>query len=107
LTYLEKRLQLKLNGKQEPEKKRYVIKHFSAKRASQQKEYAKIVREMMSELKVVGVCTGKSSGLHHQKKRIGFLLDNRYLKRACTSCNNWAENFPLEAIKLGISLSKF
>lgn len=112
MNYLQSRLKLKNEGKEPKERKVYRISPRSKKRIEEQIAYVKIVKEMMEvsdrcELKVEGVCTGTSSGLHHQKKRVGFLTDKRYLKRACSECNGWAERFPLEAIKLGISLSKF
>jgi hypothetical protein len=112
LTYLETRQQLKLNGKPDKVKKVYKIAPQSKKRIKEQAEYVKIVKEFMEvsdrcELKVVGICTGTASGLHHMKKRVGFFTDKRYLKRACSACNQFAEQFPLKSIELGISLSKF
>jgi hypothetical protein len=110
--YLQHRLQLKNGDKPAPEKKVYKIAPQSKKRQQEQRVYVAIVKAMMQEsnlceLKVAGVCHTYASGCHHQKKRIGFLLDKRYLKRACNACNQFAEQFPLKSIDLGISLSKF
>jgi hypothetical protein len=87
------------------------IKKKSAKRSSQEKDYKKILLEMkaesdLCELKVPGVCTGKMEGLHHQKKRGANYLNRKYLRRACNACNGWCESHPLEAIEMGLSISK-
>ena len=94
------------------EKVKKAIPKKSDKRKEEEKEYKKIVKEMLAEsdsceLKVSGICTKKAQGLHHQKKRGKNYLNMKYLKRACNACNNWCESHPLEAIELGLSLSKF
>jgi hypothetical protein len=86
------------------------VKKKSAKRVNDEKEYKKILAEMMAEndnceLKVPGVCTGKMQGGHHMKKRQGNYLKRKYILRACNACNGWAELHPLEAVEMGISLS--
>ena len=86
------------------------VKKKSAKRVNQEKEYKKILAEMMAEndnceLKVPGVCTGKMQGGHHMKKRQGNYLKRKYIKRACNACNGWCESHPLEAVEMGLSLS--
>ena len=93
-------------------KKVYNIPPRSKKRIVEQKEYVKIVKEMMAEndkceIKEEG-CQIFASGLHHQKKRSpDTFLDKKYLIRACSNCQSWAELFPLDAIKKGHSVSKF
>lgn len=93
-------------------KEKKAIPKKSAKRKEEDKEYKKIVKELLAEnpncqIKETG-CTTKASGLHHQKKRTpSTLLDKRYLIRACNNCNLWAELNPMEAIKKGHSHSKF
>ena len=93
-------------------KKVYNIPPRSKKRIVEQKEYVKIVKEMMAEddkceIKEEG-CQIFASGLHHQRKRSPkTFLDKKFLKRACDSCQTWCEIFPLEAIKKGHSKSKF
>jgi hypothetical protein len=84
----------------------------SVKRKVEDKEYKKIVKEMLAENPNCEIkeeaCTVKAQGLHHQKKRTPkTLLDRRYLIRACDPCNLWVELHPLEAIKKGYSISKF
>lgn len=84
----------------------------SDKRKEEQKEYRKIVAEMLRanpdcEIKQPG-CQVKATGLHHQRKRTpATFLDKRYLIRSCDSCNLWAELNPVKALKKGISISKF
>lgn len=98
---------------QKPAKKavRRPIKKKSVKRVDQEKEYRKILKEMSAEsddceLRVPGVCTGTMQGLHHQKKRGSNYLNRKYLKRACNACNGWCESHPLEAVEMGLSISK-
>ncbi len=92
-------------------KEKQPVKKQSEKRKVDQKEYRKIVSEMMKisdrcEIKETG-CTGKATGLHHKKKRSPeTFLDKRYLIRACDNCNLWAELHPKEAIEKGYSISK-
>lgn len=101
-------------GIREPDVKKTMkaIPKQSEKRKADQKEYVKIVKAMMlenpnCEIKEDG-CQTKASGLHHMKKRSpATFLDKKFLKRACDSCNSWAELHPLEAIKRGHSISKF
>ena len=100
-------------GEPKPKKEPKPLPKKSPKRKVEEKEYKKIVKEMLAEsnlcdLKVPNVCTKIATGLHHQKKRAGkFYLDRRYLKRSCNECNLWAELYPLQAIELGLSISKF
>ena len=88
------------------------IAKVSEKRKAEQKEYVKIVAEMLAEnpdcaIKETG-CQTIASGLHHQRKRTpATFLDKRFLIRACSNCNLWVELHPLEAIAKGHSLSKF
>lgn len=94
--------------KKGPEK----IQQLSDKRKDIQKEYVKIVKEMLNEnpyceIRVEG-CQGKATGAHHQKKRTpATILDRRFLIRACNWCQKWCELHPLEAIDKGFSVSKF
>jgi hypothetical protein len=94
-----------------PEKKQTPIPKISKKRKADQKEYVKIVKEMLSidpncEIKESG-CQVKASGLHHKKKRTpATFLDKRFLKRSCDNCNLWCELHPIEAIHKGHSISK-
>lgn len=75
------------------------------------KEYKKIVIEMLLKSKKCEihspVCSKIAQGLHHVRKRGEFLLDRRYLKRACNNCNNYCEQYPEWAIEHGFSLTKF
>lgn len=109
-TYMIERHLKKLGDK--PAKPVKPIATQSNKRKEEQKEYKKIVKEILSaddrcKLKVPGTCTGKAQGLHHLRKRVGFLLDKRFLKPACNACNQWVELHPKEAIEKGLALSKF
>ena len=93
------------------EKPKPIAAH-SSKRAKYQREYVKIVKEMLEENPLCEIkeegCQILATGLHHQRKRSpATLLDRRYLKRSCDSCNSWAEIYPKEAIEKGHSVSKF
>ena len=111
MNYLEKRRAMKLGLSVEQPKVKKAINKQSDKRKELQKEYRKIVKEMlksnpMCEIKEVG-CTGKAEGLHHKQKRSEKnLLNKEFLMRACNSCNLWVETHPLEAMDKGYSISK-
>lgn len=111
--YLLERQRQKLGlapAKEERPKVRISI--MTVKRMAQQRLYRKIVKEMIEEdprceIKAPG-CTGKAEGLQHKVKRTSKnLLDRKNLLRSCNSCNTWIENNPLEAIAMGVSVSKF
>jgi len=105
------RLSIKLGLVPAKEKKPYRIPARSDKRKQEQKEYVKIVKEMLAtdpncEIREEG-CQVKASGLHHMKKRSpATFLDRKFLKRACDNCQTWVEIHPLEAIEKGHSVSK-
>lgn len=99
------------NTAQEQPKKQAPIASKSDKRKQLDKEYRKLVKEMLKENNVCEIkapgCTGKAQGLHHiQKRTTKNLLDRNNLLRACNSCNLWIEEHPLEAIEKGFSKSK-
>ena len=75
------------------------------------KEYRKIVIEMLLKSKKCEihspVCSKIAQGLHHMKKRGEFLLDKRFLKRACNNCNSFLEQNTDWGIEHGFILSKF
>lgn len=105
------RLSIKLGLTPKVEKAKKPIKQRSEKRVKEQKEYVKIVKEMLTEnpncdIKEDG-CQTVATGLHHLRKRSpATWLDKRWLKRACDNCNSWVELHPLEAIEKGHSISK-
>lgn len=92
-------------------KKDTVIPKRSDKRKEEQKEYVKIVKEMLKanpncEIKVEG-CKVKATGLHHKVKRSPKTwLKKENLMRACDSCNLWVELHPIEAMAKGFTISK-
>ena len=106
-------LHRKLLGGTKETKKIKPIPKKSEKRKVDEKEYKKIVKELLSEsdlceLNVDGVCIRKAQGLHHMKKRTGKnYLDRKFLKRACNPCNLFCETHPKEAMQLGLVISKF
>lgn len=111
--YLLKRRAIAMGLKAPDEKKDgKPIQNKSDKRKVVDKEYRKIVKEMLKEnpnceIKETG-CTKIATGLHHMKKRTpATLLDKRFLKRSCNNCNLYVELHPLEAIEKGHSISKF
>jgi 5-methylcytosine-specific restriction endonuclease McrA len=92
MSYLEERRKLKLGVS--PAKKTEVcaIPKQSEKRKKEQKEYVKIVKEMLLENKECSVkspeCTGGAQGLNHKQKRSPKnFLDRANLERSCNACN--------------------
>ena len=111
--YLEERRTKMLGLAPEKEEKKPVrISIMNVKRMAQQRLYRKIVKEMIEEnpsceIKAPG-CTGRAEGLQHKVKRSSKnLLNRKNLLRSCNNCNTWIENNPLEAIAMGVSVSKF
>lgn len=94
------------------EKKPVKIKPFSKKREIKQREYRKLVDEL---LKKDGrceinspVCTKKAQGLHHVVKRSAKnLTDLKNLKRSCNACNDFLEANPDWGAEHGFIISKF
>lgn len=88
------------------------IAPLNKKRAKMQPKYRQLVKEILEEndrceVKST-VCTGKATGLQHKVKRSEKnLMDKKNLLRSCDACNGWIEGNPLEAIAMGVSVSKF
>lgn len=80
----------------------------SEKQKKLDREYKKLVKQMLDENNLcemkTPVCTGIAEGLHHMKRRGVNLMNRKYLKRSCNACNGWAEKNPLKALELGISV---
>ncbi len=111
--YMLKRRNLAMGIEEEEveETKPNRIKNYGKKRAAQQREYRKVVKEMLEENNLCEIkedgCTVIATGLHHQKKRSPkTMLDKQYLKRSCDNCNYWCEEHPKEAIEKGHSVSR-
>lgn len=84
----------------------------SAKRIKDDAEYKRIVKELHAKSDRCEinspVCTGKSQGLHHMKKRSpSTLKDPTNLKRSCNRCNLYMEEHPDWAAEKGFSISKY
>lgn len=98
-------------GTAEVKKASAPIADKSAKRKELDKEYKKLVKQMLKEnnqceVKAPG-CTKKAEGLHHvQKRNAKNMLDRKNLKRCCNHCNTWIEQNPLQALEMGVSKSK-
>lgn len=89
-------------------KDKTTIEKKSDKQEKLDREYKKIVKEMLAvddrcELGTP-VCTKIATGLHHMKRRGVNLLNRKYLKRACNACNGWVEKNPKQALELGMSV---
>ncbi len=96
----------------EPELKDKSIAGKSEKRIKEDKEYKRIVKELMAKSKKCEVCspvcTQVAQGLHHKQKRSPKnLLNKENLMRACNPCNLWIEENPVESEKLGLTISRF
>lgn len=91
-------------------KKTEPIKKVSDKRKTKNKELAKVVAELkkekpVCEMKVPGICTGKTQTAHHTKGRTGKLLtDKKKMLACCIACNNWVESHHEEAVKMGLKV---
>ena len=102
----------KMMGSEKVKQQKSLIAKQSEKRKSDQKEYRKIVKEMLSKdasCKVRSpVCTKKAQGLHHKQKRSpGNLTDKSKLIPSCNPCNLYIENYPEWAKEKGFTISRF
>lgn len=87
----------------------YRIKSVSDKKLVELKLYRKIRDEYLKKFPICEhpTCNDHSEDLHHAKGRNGDLLtDVRYFKALCRRCHIWAEENPLEAKNLGLSLDR-
>lgn len=112
MDYLTERRNKKLGLLPEKEKKVKPIAHFSKKREKKQREYRKIVKEMLSKdarCKINSpVCTGIAQGLHHIVKRSPKnLIDKNNLIPSCNRCNGFVEQNIDWAIEGGFIKSKY
>lgn len=112
MDYLTERRNKKLGLLPETKKSIKPIAHYSKKREKKQREYRKIVKEMLSKdarCKINSpVCTGYSQGLHHRIKRSpNNLTDLKILIPACNACNSYLESHTEWGIKKGFIISKF
>lgn len=94
------------------EKKPVPVKKVSAKRKVVDKEYKKIVKDLLGKNKRCEVkspvCTGIAQGLNHKQKRSPkniTKLDN--LERACNACNLYIEQNPVWAKEHNHFISKY
>lgn len=99
----------KLMGTPKPEKSKTPLPKKSDKRIKEEREYKKIVKDMLEESNLCEMktpdCTGMATGLQHKKRRNGNYLKREYLIRSCNGCQDWAEKNPLKALKMGIAIS--
>ncbi len=81
----------------------------SKKLMQAEREYKKIVKEMLAENTLCEMntpnCTRVATGLQHTKRRGVNLLDRKHLIRSCNPCNLWVELHPKEALEMGIAIS--
>jgi hypothetical protein len=99
----------KMMGTPKPDKTKQPLPKKSDKRIKEERQYKKIVKEMLEESNLCEMktpdCTGIATGLQHKKRRNANYLNRKYLIRSCDGCNSWAEMFPLKAIEMGIAVS--
>lgn len=93
--------------KKKPQKR---IRRRSVKLASKEREYVKIIRQMLAESPYCELqtsdCTGVAEGGHHMKGRGVNLLVRKWIKRACNACNRYVETHPHYALANGLSVSR-
>jgi len=99
----------KMMGTPKPEKTKTPIPKKSDKRIKEEREYKKIVKEMLAESNLCEMktpdCTKIATGLQHKKRRNANYFNRKYLIRSCDGCNGWAERNPLKALEMGIAVS--
>lgn len=89
-----------------PIKKSKPISPISSKRKEALKRYRRLRDKYFSDHPICEFpdCTSTKITLHHMCGRIGaFLTDKRHFKSLCIKHHRWAEENPVEAIKLGLS----
>lgn len=95
-----------------PAKEKKHIKKVSDKRTVLNRELAKIVAKIKKqrptcEMRVPGICTGKTQTAHHSQGKIAdLLLDETKMIASCFACNLWEVAHPAEAKAMGISKSR-
>jgi hypothetical protein len=111
MSYLDERREHINKGRPKAEKKKHWLKPVAEKRKSQNEEY-KILRlkflkdHPRCECGRPG-CVRISVEVHHSGGRIGAdFLDTVKWKAISRVCHRWAEENPLEAKKLGLSVSR-
>ncbi len=109
--YLKKRWLAKLGKVEKPKKVFKQIPKKTKKRAALDREYSKLLKkeaEENNDCQVKSpVCIGIFQGFQHKIKRSEKnLLDKKNLLRSCNPCNGWCESHPLQAIAMGVSISK-
>lgn len=109
---LQRRAKMLGLAKPEPEKKPAKIKPMAKKREVKQREYRKLVKQMLEEDKHCAihspVCTHVAQGLHHKVKRsMKNLTDLKILVRSCNACNSFLEENPDWGVEHGFIISKF
>jgi hypothetical protein len=91
--------------------KKAKIAKRSTKRAKQEREYAKLAKEYLSnhlycEMKLP-CCTVVALECHHMKGRDGALLtDTDNFMAACAPCHAWVTENSKQAIEMGLSISR-
>jgi uncharacterized CHY-type Zn-finger protein len=84
----------------------------STKRTHEEKIYAgkRVIfmhQHSMCEANISGLCTHKSTDVHHKAGRIGSLLvDETQWMAVCRACHMWIETHPIEATEKGWRSSK-
>lgn len=96
-------------SKRKPIQKKEVktIRKVAPKRAKEIAQYIKVKLEYLNEHPFCESCGKSATDLHHMKGRLGKdIYDKRYFKALCRTCHDLTETQPLEARKLGLSISK-
>lgn len=106
--YLEQRRKQKLGIVTTEEVKKIVkIKPRSKKMQDNMVLYGKLRKQFLKEHPVCPITGEKTTDVHHKKGRLGkLLLDQRFWLAVSRKGHKWIEENPLEAKKLGYSLSR-
>jgi hypothetical protein len=84
-----------------------MIRRRSKKRAAQEREYARIAKEILSQEPICPVTGEIATQIHHMKGRIGDLLtDRRYMLPVSDRGHKKIELNPDWAKEMGYSLSR-
>lgn len=87
------------------------MRKLSLKRQKQNREYLKIRKQYLLDQPycqaIITGCEMNANQIHHQKGRIGELLNNTdHFLAVCENCHRWIENNPIKAKELGLSISR-
>jgi hypothetical protein len=95
-----------------PTKNKKPIAPRSHKRSQEERVYTGkrvifMLEHPMCQANISGLCTHRSTDVHHKAGRVGsLLLDEQLWMSVCRVCHQWIEEHPIEATEQGWRVSK-